>query len=223
MGTLNEIYAKHGTDKGNKINKHGDVHYYGDFYEMFFNKYKGRHINMLEIGVQDGYSMLAHDEYFEGNADIYGIDIILDNVEINPEEHPNMHLVLGSSTDPMVYSKLANEKFDIIIDDGSHFHEDMVKNLSMYSRLLTDDGIYIVEDLHCDFDTFFNDSANGELLTNLLLRHVHSNLLSYEENTELLNSIEQVYVYEYVNNAEIVFSEPCSGSSITAIVKFKKK
>lgn len=223
METLDDIYAKHDTDKGNKVDRYGNSHHYGDFYEPFFEKYKGRHVNMLEIGVHHGYSMLAHDEYFGGEVDIYGIDIIMDNVEFKPEDHPNLHLVLGNSTDPMVYSKLANEKFDIIIDDGSHFHEDMVRDLSMYSKLLADGGTYIIEDLHCDFDTYFNDDSNHELILNLLLRHVHSNLLSYEENTELLASIERVYIYEYVNDPETVYSDPCTGSSVTAILKFKKK
>lgn len=220
MGNLNDIYTKHGTDKGGKLNRYGDMHNYGDFYEMFFEKYRGRHATILELGVQHGESVLAHDEYFK-DAEIYGVDIDLGGLEFDTAAHPNLHMVLGSSVDPMVYSMLEFKKFDIIIDDASHFHEDMVRNFAMYSKLVGDGGIYVIEDLHCDFDTFFNDGADSSMILNMLLRHTHSSLLTDEENRELLSSIQQVFIYEYVNNSDIVFSDPCKGSSITAVVKFK--
>lgn len=223
METLDDIYAKHGTDKGNKVDRYGNDHHYGDFYEMFFGKYKGSHINILELGIQHGYSMLAHEEYF-GDVDIYGVDIDLSALEFNPEDHPKLHTILGSSTDPLVYTKLADRKYDIIIDDANHFHDNMVMNLAMYSKLVADGGVYVIEDLHCDFDSFFNEMNDGAgLILNLILRHVHSNLLTEEDNRELLSSIQQVFVYEYVNNSDIILDNPCKGSSVTAVLKFMKR
>lgn len=40
-----------------------------------------------------------------------------------------------------------NIKFDFIIDDGPHTFKSMIKFVTRYSRLLTDDGILILEDI----------------------------------------------------------------------------
>jgi len=40
-----------------------------------------------------------------------------------------------------------NIKFDFIIDDGSHLLKDMKQFIKLYSQLLTDDGILIIEDV----------------------------------------------------------------------------
>ena len=223
MMVLNNIYAKHSTDKGDKIDDYGSVHKYGDFYELFFEKYQGRHINMLEIGVLHGYSVLAHNEYFYENIDIYGIDIDTSTLRFNPNDHPNIHIIQGDSTDLAIFNKLTQNRFDIIIDDGSHLHGDMIRNLYMYSQLLSKDGIYIIEDIHTDYDKTFNPGDDGTHIIDMLIRHQYSNILTPYENKKLLDSIQYTYIYKYTNNPDVIQYNPILGSSITAIVKFRSE
>ena len=42
-------------------------------------------------------------------------------------------------------------EFDIIIDDGSHNSDDIVRSFCNYFNHLKDDGLYIIEDLHCSY------------------------------------------------------------------------
>jgi hypothetical protein len=40
-----------------------------------------------------------------------------------------------------------NIKFDVMIDDGPHTLETMIQFIKLYSQIMTDDGILIVEDV----------------------------------------------------------------------------
>ena len=56
--------------------------------------------------------------------------------------------VKGDAYDRNVVKKYFNNvKFDVILDDGSHKVGDQIKFLNLYSDLLTDDGILIIEDI----------------------------------------------------------------------------
>ena len=64
--TLEQILNLYGSDKSTK-------HYYHTIYEPYFEKIRYDKINILEVGILDGKSMLAWLEYFP-NAEIYGIE-----------------------------------------------------------------------------------------------------------------------------------------------------
>ena len=78
MSNLINIGKKYPTSK----NKSGFV----ELYEVFFENYKNKKINILEIGVDNGDSLRLWREYFI-NANICGLDIekkdfVIQNVEI---------------------------------------------------------------------------------------------------------------------------------------------
>ena len=62
---LNELFIKYETDKL----QHG----YADIYFSYIEKLRNENINLLEIGVSDGKSLLAWSDYFK-NGKIIGID-----------------------------------------------------------------------------------------------------------------------------------------------------
>ena len=65
--TLHEISVEAKTDKAL-------YHNFCDFYEKFFNNIRHKPISLLEIGVFNGASLIAWENYFE-LAQIYAIDI----------------------------------------------------------------------------------------------------------------------------------------------------
>ena len=104
-------------------------------------------INLLEIGIRDGASMMIWNEYFSSNSKLYGIDIdptcnICSNLN-------NTKIFIGDCNDMLSVNNIKNLnlKFNYIIDDGSHYYNDIIKSLQYYYPLLCDDGIYIVEDI----------------------------------------------------------------------------
>ena len=86
------------------------------------------------------------------NATVYGLDIMnIDNV--TDEIKNNDKIILYTSIDAynsdfFTYQLLnKNIKFDFMLDDGPHTLESMIQFIKLYSQLLTEDGILIIEDV----------------------------------------------------------------------------
>ena len=89
---------------------------------------------------------------FFTNATVYGLDIInINNVweEIRNKEK----IILYTSTDAYNNNFFINNflnkniKFDFMLDDGPHTLESMKQFIKLYSQIMTDDGILIIEDI----------------------------------------------------------------------------
>jgi hypothetical protein len=97
-----------------------------------------------------GSIKLWHD-YFV-NATIHGIDIV-DNHERWGDIKNNNRIMVYSSTDaysPEFVNKAFidnNKRFDMILDDGPHTLDSMIKYIYLYSNLMTENGILIIEDV----------------------------------------------------------------------------
>lgn len=122
-----EILKQYDTDKNNH-------HSYGDSYDNIFGSFdRNGKLDILEIGVQKGWSLKAWKDYFP-NANIVGIDI--SDTRVHKEGY---EFIL----DDVKNIKLDKE-FDIIIDDGSHFLEDVLYVTKNFK--LKKDGVMIIED-----------------------------------------------------------------------------
>jgi len=153
--TLNDICLKYGTDKGSNL------HNYSEKYNSYFEKIRHKKLKILEIGIQNGFSLKTWEEFFN-KSKIYGIDI----VDCSRFDSERIKTFICDQKDLNLLDKINKEHgpFDIIIDDGSHISRDMKKSFDFLFPLLNNGGIYVVEDLHCcywdDFspnDTEFMD------------------------------------------------------------------
>lgn len=146
MKNLKELYQEH----------HGKA---SDKWEIYLSSYheiltpkRETLKNLLEIGVQNGGSLEIWREYFPHAEHVIGCDI-------NPAcgelvyNAPAINVIIGDSSTEEVKQKIAAiaPKFDVIIDDGSHRSSDIIKSFLLYFPLVEDDGIYIIEDLHCSY------------------------------------------------------------------------
>lgn len=140
MKTLDEIAVESKTDKSS------EAHGYTKYYAKFFEPIRKEKLNILEIGIQNGYSLKMWREYFP-KARIVGLDI----VDCKHMDESRVETVVGSQNNPYFLKELHETKgpFDIVIDDGSHQSEDMRISFETLFPLLKSGGIYVVEDLHC--------------------------------------------------------------------------
>ncbi len=149
---LSHICQKHGTDKG-AINAadhpQSRVHNYADFYEVIFDGIRQKVKHVLECGIghmATGSSLRTWQEYFP-NAIITGVDI--DESLLFNEERIETYQI--DQTDPtsikQFLEKIKNRKFNIIIDDGLHTAEAGITFFDNMIDNLTNDGIYIIEDV----------------------------------------------------------------------------
>jgi len=134
------------------------THSYLDLYERLLRGKKETARTVLEVGIGDGNQgatnggsiKLWHD-YFRC-ATVYALDIqpiekVWDGLKRNPR------IVLCTSSDaynPTFVQKTfveTNKRFDFMLDDGPHTLESMFAFIELYTQLMTDDGILIIEDV----------------------------------------------------------------------------
>ena len=108
-------------------------------YEKHFAHLKESKINILEIGVDNGDSLRIWREYFS-QANICGIDIDKKDFIIE-----NVSILQGDQSDKLFLESIIKkyEKFDIIIDDGSHQAKHIIASFNFLFSHLNDDGITI--------------------------------------------------------------------------------
>lgn len=131
--TLDEIGMLHQTDKASH-------HRYLSFYDLIFRRLRDCNIRILEVGIQFGNSLRTWRDYFP-EAKIIGIDSVDNNVSCDAV------MLLGNAYSEDMIARLGDQKFDIMIDDGSHAPDDQLWFVKHYLPLLADGGILIVEDV----------------------------------------------------------------------------
>jgi demethylmacrocin O-methyltransferase len=116
-------------------------------YEDYFFHFKNKKINILEIGVYEGKSLMIWKYYFP-KANIIGVDLLSYNFKIK-----RIFTFQGDQTDTKFLLGLIKKfkKFDIIIDDGSHVSKHIIKTFNFLFDYLVDGGLYIAEDLQTSY------------------------------------------------------------------------
>lgn len=148
---LTDLANKHGTDKGTAV---GAAHGYTEIYARYFGTHRGDVKKVLEIGIAGGASLWMWREYFP-NATIFGID------------HNDKYAMAMAGKDPFIqtvcmeatkkedwdhFAKCWGGDFDIIIDDGGHFSNQIIAAFGNAWPLLGPGGLYFVEDTHQIFE-----------------------------------------------------------------------
>lgn len=158
--TLTEAFDRHATDKGSWF------HNYGKYYERYMLPFKTRPIRYLEIGVFRGASLRAMRDYFVNATVVVGIDNNPD-ARLYQDPSKSMFVEIGSQSDAAFLARV-NEQygpFDIILDDGSHQLADMRASFGILFPLLSNGGLYVVEDTICirDHLSFFTSGIGRHL------------------------------------------------------------
>jgi len=137
-----------------RVDKWGS-HWYAQHYHHHFQHLRNQKINLLEIGVggyanpaAGGDSLRMWEEYFP-HATIYGVDIH----DKQRHERGRIKIRRGSQADEEFLHTLCQEagSFDIIIDDGSHINDHVIKSFNTLFPILSRHGIYAVEDVQTSY------------------------------------------------------------------------
>lgn len=157
-GDLNRLATIQGTDKWN-------THWYTPHYQTHFRHLRKKKLNILEIGVggyddpdQGGESLRMWKRYFPKSS-IYSIDIY----DKSRLQEDRIQIFTGSQDDEAFLSDLFQRigSLDIVIDDGSHVNEHVIKTFEILYPLLNNGGIYVIEDVQTSYWTDVGgDSTN---------------------------------------------------------------
>ena len=190
--TLREIYETH---EGRLINKWD---HYIDIYDQYFNKYRGKDIVFLEIGVAHGGSLQMWRKYFGEDALIIGVDI---NPECKKLEEGNTKIYIGSQSDENFLSKIKAEipKVNILLDDGGHTMNQQITTFNNLFEHIVEDGIYVFEDLHTSYWSEYGGGGNDSFIE--FSKKFVDNLHGWHERTNTFNHItESVFGVHYYDS-----------------------
>ena len=146
METLTELYAAHSGKVSDKWQLYLRV------YEELFSGRRADACRLLEIGIQNGGSLALWAKYFPNATHIVGCDIdpackalVYDDARIR--------IVAADANSPEAMKQIdsISDAFDIVIDDGSHVPRDVIASFLNYFPRLSPGGLYVAEDLHCDY------------------------------------------------------------------------
>ena len=148
--TLLELYEQNRAKYLDTDKEYPTHHYISKFYSENFDKFKDENINILEIGVGAGGSLLLWNDYFS-HALIYALDIgssfdsRFEQCKENVKYTNKIVLIEADAYQKEIVDKLPT--FSIIIDDGPHTFESHIKFLELYLPKLKPGGILIIEDI----------------------------------------------------------------------------
>jgi hypothetical protein len=130
-------------------------HHYIPHYQHHFGPWRNKKISLLEIGIggyenprEGGESLRMWKAYFPAGH-IFGIDLY----DKSCHDEPRIKTYQGDQTDTAFLRGVAKETgpLDIIIDDGSHVNDHVITCFKTLFPLLSERGIYVVEDLQTSY------------------------------------------------------------------------
>jgi hypothetical protein len=125
-------------------------HQYDDLYDIFLNKFYDASGCMIEIGIDSGKSLNMWLKVFN-KAHIYGMDI---DLKYSGERHD---VFKTDQSDPLALdkyiTKITKSNLFFINDDGSHIPEHQLLTFNKLFPLLSEDGVYIIEDIETSYWT----------------------------------------------------------------------
>ncbi|HDR9071796.1 glycosyltransferase [Burkholderia vietnamiensis] len=205
MKTLTQLYQEH----------HGKVSdkwsLYLAEYDRIFEMYRNDPIDILEIGIQNGGSLEILSKYFVNAKRIIGCDV-------NPlcaglkYSDSRISVVVGDANAEQTEKALAkcSDRFDIVIDDGSHTSSDIVKSFVRYFPRINDGGIFVVEDLHC---SYWGEFEGG-------LYHPYSSISFFKELVDVVNGEHwgvDKKVDDFLRGFSTKYGSPLSGEVLSTV------
>jgi hypothetical protein len=121
---------------------------YLDVYGRLLDPVRDKVTSVLEIGVQNGGSLEVWARYLPHVTKIVGCDIDAACGRLAFSDS-RITVIVGDANDTKTKKKVlaASSRFDLIIDDGSHLPEDIIKTFWTYFPRINHGGYLVIEDL----------------------------------------------------------------------------
>jgi FkbM family methyltransferase len=130
----------------NLVTDKNSLHSYCDrFYEQELARYRDQPIQIVEIGIDQGGSLILWAEWFT-QAEILGVDLQLrGNCAADCARYPSIKLSIGNAY--MFESLQYFPQADIIIDDGPHDINSQIWAVKNLTPKVKPGGLFVIEDV----------------------------------------------------------------------------
>lgn len=183
---------------------HKWLHYF-EIYHRTFERYRGRPITFLEIGIENGGSARMWRDYFGPQARIIGVDV---NPNCKALEEDGFEVWIGDQGDPAFWSQFLKQHpaVDVVLDDGGHTMRQQVVTFEALFGAVSDGGTYLCEDTHTSYMRLYE---GGLRAPNTFHEHVkglidemhawyYAPLAELAEGAYMAKNIQSICVYDSV-------------------------
>jgi SAM-dependent methyltransferase len=121
--------------------------HYFDVYHRHFERFRGKDVHILEIGIYSGGSLDMWHDYFGPGCHVYGVDI---EPACLSYQDDRTTIFIGDQQDRDLWRRFRSEvpHLDIVVDDGGHHPDQQAASLEELLPHLRPGGVYLVEDVH---------------------------------------------------------------------------
>lgn len=199
---------------------------YFDIYESLFERYIGRQITFVEIGVFNGGSLHMWREYFGESARIIGIDLNPIAMELKKD---GFEIFIGNQESHEFWLTLKDQlgSVDIILDDGGHRNGQQISTIYYGVELIKDGGIIVVEDTHTSYFRRFGNPSPfsfinySKMIVDVIgsrFRYVKSMRSKFYDCVWGVSFFESIVAY-YIDRTKCKIGSPIanSGASLNAL------
>jgi hypothetical protein len=132
---------------------------YFDVYQRYLEKYEGKEITFVEVGVHKGGSLDMWTKFFGSHSLLCGIDVDRDCLNLK-YDNPNVNVILGDQGNPAFWDDFLSQigPIDVFIDDGGHYMDQQILTFEKVWPKIKKNGVYICEDTHSSYFKHFNSS-----------------------------------------------------------------
>lgn len=210
-------------NKDKKCLIHKWVHYL-DIYDKHFKRFIGNSPTILEVGVSRGGSLEMWNDYFDGQCEIFGVDIDPDCLKI-PEKlnAKNIHVDIGDQSNRKFWKDYLQDKprFDIVIEDGGHMMNQQIVTFEEVYNHVNENGVYLCEDLHTSYwgeygGGYKKDGTFMEYIKNFIdginSQHIREQIPAVEELKYIRETAKSIHYYDSVVVLEKGRSLPASAT-----------
>lgn len=192
--SLDQIGIKYNCDKSS-LNRsrdqnitRGNGHDYLRKYEFFLNRFRSKKdVKFMELGIGPDWNMGASlkmwlDYFNQPDFQITMVDINK-KAEVFEDYDSRTKVIVGDLGNKSFLKNLADQRYDVIVDDASHFWAHQINCFLNLFDALNDGGVYIIEDIHTSFGNLrdrFQKNSNMDcfqFLTSLAALTAGSNRL----------------------------------------------
>ncbi len=121
--------------------------HYLEIYHRHLAKFVGGPVQVVEVGIYSGGSLLMWADYFGPGCHIYGVDI---EPACRAYAGDGVSVFIGDQADPGFWAAFNREvgPVDVLFDDGGHQAHQQIATLRAMLPNLRPGGVYACEDVH---------------------------------------------------------------------------
>jgi len=160
------------------------LHIWPNYFEAYHNhwqRYRGKEVTFMEIGVQSGGKIPLLRNYFGSGFTYIGIDINPSTKMFDGADYVNIEI--GNSEDPAFWKEMRAKypKVDLFLDDGGHTMKQQRVAMEEMLPHVQYDGVYMCEDLSTSWSPnfgghSFQDSRNEDFRRDTMVGLVHRSM-----------------------------------------------